>query len=503
MKSRFDVAVVGAGSAGCVLASRLSEDADREVVLFEAGPDYPSARLPADLADGIHGTSTASHDWGLHGTGVAGGPPLDLPQGRVTGGSSAVNATFALRGHPADYDGWALPGWTFADVLPSFLRLEHDLDFGLSPYHGTEGPVPIRRYRGDERSELTVAMEDAIAEVGIPRIPDHNAPGAVGLSALPVNCVRGVRVSTARAYLDPIRSRPNLTIRATCPIAEVVLRRGRAIGVRSSDGEIIEVDEVIVCAGAYHSPALLIRSGIGPAADVAALGRSVTMDLPGVGTNLADHPWVAIDLPCLQPLGDPPLFQVMATARSSRSSAADPPDLQLMVCGPYGLEDGYRCLLAAALLKPASRGEVRLLTLDPIAAPAIDLGYFRNPVDIDRLVEGLQLADAAVAYPHLTRITRGSRLAPRQDLVADAVAVRAWIKATATTYHHPVGTCAMGTDPQAGAVVDTSGRVYGVPGLSVVDASILPEPLSANTNIPTIMVAEHIATRLRGVRAGL
>ncbi|WP_091558114.1 GMC oxidoreductase [Arthrobacter sp. ok362] len=171
-----------------------------------------------------------------------------------------------------------------------------------------------------------------------------------------------------------------------------------------------------------------------------------------------------------------------------------------MVCGPYRLGDGYRCLLAAALLKPASRGEVRLRTLDPTAAPAIDLGYFRNSTDIDRLEEGLQLADAAATHPELTRITHGSRLAPGQDVIADPVAVRAWIKATATTYHHPVGTCAMGTDPRAGAVVDTSARVYGVPGLSVVDASILPEPLSANTNIPTIMIAEHLAARLRGVR---
>ena len=219
-------------------------------------------------------------------------------------------------------------------------------------------------------------------------------------------------------------------------------------------------------------------------------------------TNLADHPWVAIDLPCLEPQGDPPIFQVMATARSSRRSAADPPDLQLMVCGPYRLEDGYHCLLAAALLKPASRGQVRLLTLDPDTAPAIDLGYFRDPVDIDRLWRVCRSRTLPWPTPTWPGLTRGSRLAPRQGLVADAVAVRDWIKATATTYHHPVGTCAMGTDPRAGAVVDTSGRVDGVPGLSVVDASIIPGPLSANTNIPTIMVAEHVAARRRGDGAG-
>ncbi|HEX9087602.1 MAG TPA: GMC oxidoreductase [Arthrobacter sp.] len=502
MKNLYDVAIVGAGTAGCVLASRLSEDPARQVVLFEAGPDYPPGTLPPDLADGIHGTSTASHDWGLHGTGVDGGPPLALPQGRVTGGSSAVNATFALRGHPADYDGWALHGWKFEDVLPSFLRLEHDLDFGSAPYHGTDGPVPIRRYRGDECSELTLAMEGAIASVGIPRIPDHNAPGAVGVSGLPVNCVRGTRVSTALAYLDPVRSRPNLTIRADSPVAEVLVGGGRASGVRTTDGQITAADEVIVCAGAYHSPALLIRSGIGPAGDITALGRSVAVELPGVGHNLADHPWVAIELPCLEPQGDPPIFQVVATARSSRSSSADPPDLQFMVCGPYRLGDGYRCLLAAALLKPVSRGQVRLLTLDPVSGPAIDLGYFRDPVDIDRLAEGLQIAKAAVADPDLARLTRGPRPATRPELVGDD-AVRDWIKATATTYHHPVGTCAMGTDPRAGAVVDTAGWVYGVPGLSVVDASILPGPLSANTNIPTIMAAEHVAARRRGDGAGL
>jgi len=284
-----DVAIVGGGSAGCVLAARLSEEPDCRVVLLEAGPDYVADRMPADLADGIHGTSTATHDWGLWGTGVAGSEPLALPRGRVTGGSSAVNATFALRGHPADYDGWGVPGWSFDDVLPAFVRLEHDLDFGEAAHHGSVGRVPIRRYLGEDQSEATAAFEEAFASVGIARIPDHNAPGAVGVSALPVNCVDGRRISTALAYLEPVRNRPNLSIRPGCLVQEVLTSSGRAVGLRLVGGEVVGADEVFLCAGTYASPGLLLRSGIGRASDVTALGRSVVADLPGVGANLADH----------------------------------------------------------------------------------------------------------------------------------------------------------------------------------------------------------------------
>jgi choline dehydrogenase len=492
--TEYDVVVVGGGAAGCVVAARLSEDGTRRVLLLEAGPDH-RAQMPADVRDGWRPTTL--HDWGYLADPDAAGVARTLPRGKLLGGCSSTNAAFALRGHPADYDAWARagnPGWSFSDLLPFFARLETDADFGDAAWHGDAGPLPIRRYGEDEFTDVARAGMTMLEQAGCTSVPDANAPGAVGLAALPTNTRNGERISTALAYLPPGRARPNLTVRCDTEASGLLIERDQVAGVRLAAGGEIRAPRVILCAGAYGSPALLLRSGVGPAEDLRKLGIPVLADLPGVGANLADHPAVSVDFGYHREVRPAPLFQVIATMRSADAAADGPPDLQCLVGGPFANGGCGSFFVGVALLKPRSRGTVRLSSADPSAAPRIDLGYFREPGDLDRLAAGLTRVREPARSGAIAELTRGVELAPGPDVATgDRDSLREWIRRKAWTYHHPVGTCAMGPGPATGAAVDAASTVHGIGGLTVADASVMPDIPSANTHIPTVMIAERIA----------
>ena len=497
----FDVVVVGGGSAGCVAAARLSSTGRLRVLLVEAGPDYPEiGQLPDDVADAS--APTTDHDWGFASEPDPSGRVIGLPRGRLMGGCSATNGAFFVRGWPQDYDGWAAsgnPGWSFAELLPSLRDLESDADVDADDeWHGRTGPVPVHRTPYDQLTPLQRAFVDSAGAAGHPWVPDHNHPGAIGIGALPRNVRGGLRMSAALTHLSPARDRPNLTVRSGTVVDRVELSGAAAVGVRLADGVLVQADRVLLTAGAYCSPAILLRSGIGPPAELAQHGIEVRVDLPGVGVGLADHPLVGVDLPTA-PGFTGPRFQTMLTMRSSYADPDGPADLHLFPAGPFddpASPTGGVFGVVTGLLSPTSRGRVRLRSADPDDPPRIDAAYLRTDEDVRRMVEATRHARLLARTAPLANLVQGDEIAPGSAVPDDDDGLAASIRARVDSYHHPVGTCAMGARPDAGAVVDATGAVHGTDGLWVADASVMPTLPASNTNLTAMLIGDRIASWL-------
>lgn len=495
MRQPYDAVVVGAGSAGCVLAGRLSAGQARRVLLVEAGPDYADpGTLPADLRDAR--LPTYSHDWGYHAEETVLGRRIGQPRGRVTGGCSATNAAVALRGQAGDYDAWAdggNPGWSAAEVLPFFRALEADADFPSATHHGADGPIAIRRTPVPDLTALNAAALEAAVHAGHQYVPDHNLFGAVGAGTVPLNRIGDERQSTAITYLQSARSRPNLTVMPETLVEAVVVRRGRACGIRLADGEEILAGAVILAAGVFGSPAILLRSGIGEPGELRRHCVPVVAPVPGVGMNLTDHPRISSEWPVDPASAGGHQYQVLITSAGSGDAGSG---FGFQHFAGYAQQPsnpaggGPVFWLCASLMKPLSRGRVSLLSAKPDEPPRIELGLLREAGDLDRLLDGLETARRICAVPPLRGLLRGRDLLGMRTRDEPA-ALRAAVREEVRSAYHQVGTCSMGLDPGAGAVVDARCRVHLVDRLWVADASVMPEIPSANTNLPTVMLAER------------
>lgn len=498
----IDILIVGGGTSGAALAGIIARDTERNVVLLEAGPDYgplAAGRWPAGLLDARYLPGT--HDWGYHGRAHATHENVTaFDRARVIGGSSAHNGCVALLGHRRDYDRWAElgnTGWGWEDVAPAFARAKRGLrvrlvdDSDVTPFHA--------------------AFIDGAVAAGVPRVVDMNDPDDdQGVAASPVNIFDGMRWNSSLGYLDPVRERPNLRIVGDVLVDRVEVANGRAVAVQAIvGGERVRIlaARIVLSAGAYGSPAILLRSGIGPADDLRTLGIDPVHPLPGVGLGLADHPTVELHFAgtdrlnrAMETFGAShwlPDEQALAKGRSSRCTEAFDLHLYAVITRPEQFGRWrYRVYVSSVL--PRSAGTMKLASTDPDAPPVIDHGYLSDVdgEDVAVLTDGIELARAIGAAADVAPLF-GAEIRPGPDDATRADLAH-FIERTVGIYYHPTSTCKMGPSRDPLAVVDPTGKVHGLDGLSVCDASIFPTLMRANTNLPAAMVAEHMAAGIGG-----